>query len=116
MQHPYKVNNQMVDYELKLKHGASEKFFQVDKISNAPFTDVSIADKFSCIRNSMTFIQREFDRLARVGEIEKTKLPTKSALRKKAAQMTKYVEQPLTEVCHSDSLISSAALNAPPKE
>lgn len=40
-QHPYKVNGQLVDYELKLKHGSSEKKFQIDKISNSPFTDVS---------------------------------------------------------------------------
>ena len=39
--HPYKVNNQFVDYEFKLRHGASEKKFQVDKVSNAKFTDVS---------------------------------------------------------------------------
>lgn len=40
--YPYKVNGQLVDYEFKLKHGSSEKKFQIDKISNSEFTDVSL--------------------------------------------------------------------------
>ncbi|KAJ3553338.1 hypothetical protein NM688_g3667 [Phlebia brevispora] len=79
VQHPYKVNDQLVDYELTLKHGSSEKKFPMDRISNTPFTD------------------REFDRLVRVGELEKVKLPSRSALKKKHAQMLKFTDSPLTE-------------------
>ncbi|PSR75690.1 hypothetical protein PHLCEN_2v8981 [Hermanssonia centrifuga] len=76
----YKVNSQMVNQQLELKHGASEKTFYMDKVSNSTFTE------------------REFHRLVKVCEYEKVKLPSKRQLEKKAAQMTKFATQPMTEV------------------
>ncbi|KAI0672359.1 plus-3-domain-containing protein [Trametes maxima] len=76
---PYKVNDQMVNQELELKHGESTKRFAMDKVSNSPFE------------------QKEFDRLVRVCEIEKVKLPTKRQLEKKAAQLQKLANQNMTE-------------------
>lgn len=38
---PYKVNEQVVNQAFELKHGASTKIFNMDKVSNGPFTDVS---------------------------------------------------------------------------
>lgn len=37
---PYKVNDTMVNQTLELKHGKSLKAFNMDKVSNAPFTQV----------------------------------------------------------------------------
>ena len=35
---PYKVNNQMIDQSLELKHGSACKTWNMDKVSNSPFT------------------------------------------------------------------------------
>lgn len=37
---PYKINDTMVNQTLELKHGKSLKAFNMDKVSNAPFTQV----------------------------------------------------------------------------
>jgi RNA polymerase-associated protein RTF1 len=37
---PYVVEGNTLDQTLELRHGASVKAFQMDRISNAPFTDV----------------------------------------------------------------------------
>jgi RNA polymerase-associated protein RTF1 len=37
---PYKINDIMVNQTLELKHGKSLKAFYMDKVSNAPFTQV----------------------------------------------------------------------------
>ena len=34
---PYKVNEQLTNQELELKHGQSTRRFPMDKISNSPF-------------------------------------------------------------------------------
>ncbi|KAG1737572.1 uncharacterized protein EDB91DRAFT_1140758 [Suillus paluster] len=76
---PYKVDEIMVNQTLELKHGKSLKAFNMDKVSNAPFT------------------QREFDRLGKVCFADDVKLPSKRALEKKAVQMSKLLTQPMTE-------------------
>ncbi|KAI0827453.1 plus-3-domain-containing protein [Trametes gibbosa] len=76
---PYKVNDQTVNQELELKHGESTRRFAMDKVSNAPFE------------------QKEFERLVKVCEVEKVKLPTKRQLEKKVAQLEKLANQPMTE-------------------
>jgi hypothetical protein len=37
---PYKVNNQLVNQTLELKHGMAVKAFQMDKVSNVGFQAV----------------------------------------------------------------------------
>jgi RNA polymerase-associated protein RTF1 len=50
---PYKVNNQLVNQTLELKHGMAVKAFQMDKVSNVGFQAVSVliwswaCDRFS---------------------------------------------------------------------
>jgi hypothetical protein len=43
-------------------------------------------------------LQREFERLGKVCFADDVKLPSKRALEKKAAQMSKLITQPVTEV------------------
>ncbi|TDL27841.1 plus-3-domain-containing protein [Rickenella mellea] len=76
---PYKLNNQTVNQQLELKHGDAVKLFPMDKVSNSLFP------------------QREFDRLVKVCEANKIKLPSKRTLEKKAAQMATLTTQRLTE-------------------
>ncbi|KAH9947753.1 hypothetical protein B0H21DRAFT_806805 [Amylocystis lapponica] len=76
---PYKIDNQTVDIELELGHGKSTKTFLMDKVSNSPF------------------LTREFERLVRVLEHEKVKMPSRKALEKKAEQITKLANQRITE-------------------
>ncbi|KAG1778705.1 hypothetical protein EV702DRAFT_1091252 [Suillus placidus] len=76
---PYKINDITVNQTLELKHGKSLKAFHMDKVSNAPFT------------------QREFERLGKVCFADDIKLPSKRALEKKVAQMSKLITQPVTE-------------------
>ncbi|KAG1903725.1 uncharacterized protein F5891DRAFT_1017998 [Suillus fuscotomentosus] len=76
---PYKINDVTVNQTLELKHGKSLKAFHMDKVSNAPFT------------------QREFERLGKVCLADDVKLPSKRALEKKVAQMSKLITQPMTE-------------------
>ncbi|KAI0787006.1 plus-3-domain-containing protein [Abortiporus biennis] len=76
---PYKLNDQTVNQQFELKHGMSSKVWNMDKVSNSPFT------------------VREYDRLIRVCEHEKVKLPTKRQLERKSAQLTKLANQPMTE-------------------
>jgi len=68
-----------VNQTLELKHGKSLKVFNMDKVSNAPIA------------------QREFERLGKVCFADDVKLPSKRALEKKAAQMSKLITQPVTE-------------------
>lgn len=37
---PYKVNDRAINHAVELKHGKSIKVFNMDRISNSPFTDV----------------------------------------------------------------------------
>ncbi|KAL1948527.1 hypothetical protein VTO73DRAFT_12602 [Trametes versicolor] len=76
---PYKINDQTVNQELELKHGESTRRFAMDKVSNAPFE------------------QKEFERLVKVCEAEKVKLPTKRQIERKAAQLEKLANQQMTE-------------------
>ena len=46
----------------------------------------------------MRRIQKEFERLQKTCETEKVKLPTRRQIEKKAAQLTKFDNQPVTEV------------------
>lgn len=76
---PYKINERTVNQVLELRHGNAVKTWAMDKVSNA------------------TFSEREYDRLVRVYESEKIKLPTKRQLEKKAEQLHKLATQPMTE-------------------
>ncbi|EJF56704.1 plus-3-domain-containing protein [Dichomitus squalens LYAD-421 SS1] len=76
---PYKVNDQLVNQELELKHGGSTRRFAMDKISNGPFEE------------------KEFERLQKTCETEKVKLPMRRQLEKKTAQLQKLANQPMTE-------------------
>ncbi|KDQ19023.1 hypothetical protein BOTBODRAFT_28502 [Botryobasidium botryosum FD-172 SS1] len=76
---PYKVNDQTVNQTLDLRHGTAQKCWQMDKVSNSPFTE------------------REFARLVHACSEAKHKLPSKSKVEKKHAQITKLANQPLTE-------------------
>jgi len=49
-----------------------------------------------CIR--FISLQKEFDRLGKVCFADEVKLPSKRALEAKAAQMSKLITQPMTEV------------------
>ena len=52
-------------------------------------------------------MQKEFERLQKTCETEKVKLPTKRQMEKKAAQLQKLANQPMTEVRrHSPAHIS----------
>ncbi|KAF9045520.1 hypothetical protein BJ165DRAFT_1415491 [Panaeolus papilionaceus] len=97
---PYKVNEQVVNQAFELKHGASTKIFNMDKVSNGPFTDVTDV-----------FEQREFDRLVKVTRAEHVKIPTKQTLEKKVAQMNALIEQPMTEKDISAMLARKAQLS-----
>ena len=39
---PYKVNDRAINHAVELKHGKSIKVFNMDRISNSPFTDVRL--------------------------------------------------------------------------
>jgi len=75
----YKINNQTVNQNFALKHGASTKDFPMDRTSNS------------------TFDEREFDRLVKCADHDKIKLPTKKQLEKKTTEMAKLTGQPVTE-------------------
>ncbi|TFY72575.1 hypothetical protein EVG20_g443 [Dentipellis fragilis] len=76
---PYKINDQYSNQEFELKHGKSVKAFPMDKVSNSPYS------------------QREYERLVRVYEAEHIKLPSKRQLLKKAEQLSRLANQPLTD-------------------
>ena len=48
-------------------------------------------------------LQGEFSRFKITWETARIKLPTKRDLEKKGAQMTKFITQPMTEVCSAAS-------------
>ncbi|KAJ3474574.1 hypothetical protein NLI96_g12382 [Meripilus lineatus] len=77
---PYKVNAQTIDQTLELKHGAASKTWTMDKVSNSLFQP------------------KEWERLLKVCEQEKVKLPSKGQVEKKKAQLMKLVTQPMTEM------------------
>ncbi|KAK7683685.1 hypothetical protein QCA50_013061 [Cerrena zonata] len=76
---PYKINERTVNQVLELRHGSAVRTWSMDKVSNASFSE------------------REYDRLVRVYEAEKLKVPTKRQLEKKAEQLHKLSTQPMTE-------------------
>ncbi|TFK71115.1 plus-3-domain-containing protein [Pluteus cervinus] len=76
---PYKLNDKSINQAFDLKHGKSTRSFLMDKVSNSAFNP------------------KEFDRLVKVCQAEDVKMPSKQTLEKKAAQMQKFVSQPLTE-------------------
>lgn len=80
---PYKINERTVNQVLELRHGSAIRTWAMDKVSNASFSE------------------REYDRLVRVYEAEKLKVPTKRQLEKKAEQLHKLSTQPMTEVSQS---------------
>jgi RNA polymerase-associated protein RTF1 len=41
---PYKINDKMINQAFELKHGKSMRTFNMDKVSNGPFTDVNWAE------------------------------------------------------------------------
>ena len=49
--------------------------------------------------NFSDIVQREYDRLVRVCQGDNVKLPTKRQVEKKAAQLHKFMDSPVTEVC-----------------
>lgn len=77
----------------------------MDKISNQPFTEVSIPVKAALTLTRQRTPQREFTRLKTVLEHEKFKLPTKRQLEKKIAQIEKYNNYTFTEVCNDVSCV-----------
>ncbi|KAI0767480.1 plus-3-domain-containing protein [Fomes fomentarius] len=91
---PYKVDEQTVNQEIELRHGDSTRFWPMDKVSNGEFD------------------QREFDRLVKTCENEKVKLPTKRQLEKKAAQLKKFIDAPMTESDIAAILARKQAINA----
>ncbi|KAF9463231.1 hypothetical protein BDZ94DRAFT_1298003 [Collybia nuda] len=76
---PYKINDKTVNQTVDLKHGKSERTFNMDKISNA------------------AFLPKEFERLVKVCTAEEVKLPTRRDLEKKITQMNRLIAQPVTE-------------------
>lgn len=46
---PYKVNDQLVNQEIELKHGESTRRFAMDKISNGPFEEVCTISKHASL-------------------------------------------------------------------
>lgn len=44
---PYKINDQLIDQNLELKHGTAVKAFPMDKVSNGVFTAVCLYPKIS---------------------------------------------------------------------
>ncbi|KAH9928002.1 plus-3-domain-containing protein [Epithele typhae] len=93
---PYQVNKQMVNQVMELKHGATSRFFPMDKMSNSPFQQACCI--FTVVRSLISWLpQSEFDHLARTYEHDKVKLPTKRQLEKKQEQLLKFSTQPMTE-------------------
>ncbi|KAH8102183.1 plus-3-domain-containing protein [Cristinia sonorae] len=76
---PYKINDQVVNQEVFLRHGSAAKCWAMDKISNSSFTE------------------REFDRLVKVCQHDNIKLPTKRQVEKKAAQLQRLADLNITE-------------------
>ncbi|THH04540.1 hypothetical protein EW145_g5445 [Phellinidium pouzarii] len=76
---PYKIDNELFDTNLELKHGKSVRAFPMDRVSNAPFTE------------------DEWRRFKIVLEHDKIKPPTKRSIERKVQQNFKLMEQPLTE-------------------
>jgi hypothetical protein len=72
----------------------------MDRVSNVDFNEVSgsLGLTSKKVRSSSRF-QGEFGRFKITWEAARIKLPTKRELEKKAAQITKLVNQPRTEVC-----------------
>ncbi|KAI0251556.1 hypothetical protein BJV78DRAFT_1282408 [Lactifluus subvellereus] len=77
----YKINDNVpCNLALELKYGTSVEVFPMDKVSNVDFNE------------------GEFSRFKITWEVARTKLPTKRELEKKNAQITKLMNQPMTEV------------------
>lgn len=93
---PYKINDKTVNQALELKHGASQRAWNMDKVSNGPFVEVGIPKLL--IPYALTFSQKEFERLVRVCATEKVKLPSKRQLEQQVSKMHKLTTQPMTEV------------------
>ncbi|TEB25534.1 hypothetical protein FA13DRAFT_1756583 [Coprinellus micaceus] len=93
---PYKVNDRAINHAVELKHGKSIKVFNMDRISNSPFTD------------------REFDRLSRTCKQEGVSLPTRKELQKKHEQMRELEKQPMTEKDISAMLERKKAMSSTP--
>ena len=46
---PYRIDDQLVDRNLELKHGNAQKVFPMDKVSNGPFEKVSKVQSANCL-------------------------------------------------------------------
>ncbi|KZT08127.1 plus-3-domain-containing protein [Laetiporus sulphureus 93-53] len=75
----YQLDGRTVNKELQLAHGNALRWFPMDKVSNSPF------------------LQKEFDRIAKTLESEKLSFPSRRQMEKKAAQITKLLNQNITE-------------------
>jgi RNA polymerase-associated protein RTF1 len=96
---PYKINNQSMNHILELKHGSLVKALPMDRISNAPFQQVSARCVTSYTLLDMhAVLQKEFDRVVRVWQSDSIKLPTKRHIEQKIAQRVKLMTMPMTEV------------------
>ena len=94
----YKINDKVTcNLALELKYGASVEVVPMDRVSNVDFNEVSEKQRdsgTSLLKSS----QGEFNRFKLTWEAARMKLPTKRELGKKCAQITKLINQPMTEV------------------
>jgi RNA polymerase-associated protein RTF1 len=111
---PYKINDQTVNQAFELKHGNSVRTFPMDKVSNSPFTQVCV--ELIIELTILNVQQREFGRLVNDYETDQTKLLTKRQVEKKGAQLSRLINQPMTEVCAILEAIIHALKNLPTLE
>lgn len=90
---PYKIEKEITDDWVELKHGKSSKVFKMDLISNTPFSD------------------REYDRWKITCDTDQVKLPSKSDLDRKHAQLRKHDSHTRTEADITAILARRKGLN-----
>ena len=93
---PYKIETETTDDWVDLKHGKSSKVFKMDLISNTPFSD------------------REYDRWKITCDTDQVKLPSKSDLDRKHAQLQKHDSRTRTEADISAIINRRKGLNTVP--
>ncbi|KAJ7076500.1 plus-3-domain-containing protein [Mycena belliarum] len=94
---PYKLTpDRTTNQVFELKHGKAEKFWQMDRASNTPWT------------------LQEFDRLVGTHATEKVPMPTRKEVDERYAEMQELIAKPITETDISEMIArkrQSAALN-----
>ncbi|KAG8809498.1 hypothetical protein FRC17_003411 [Serendipita sp. 399] len=90
---PYAVENEMVNQQLQLAFGNSLRFFNMDKVSNGPFTE------------------REFNRLVLTCQAERVILPTQSQINDKRDNIKECENRRLTEADVSAIISRRRTLN-----